>query len=215
MFAAIDGHAGSRSGVERRSSLEARSHRRVVPEPLLHRVAAGDNSAVEACLDRYGGLVWSLARRFSANRHEAEDAVQDVFIELWRKAPRYDPTLSSELTFVAMIARRRLIDRGRRAGAARSSEELDEATASQTAEADYERIDTSDEAVRAARELQRLKPEQQSVLKLSIFEGLSHQQIADKLKLPLGTVKTHVRRGLERVREALTRTSAANEGVGP
>ncbi len=215
MFAALDCHAGSCTGVERRSSAEAKSHRRVVPEPLLHRVAAGDNSAVEACLDRYGGLVWSLARRFSANRHEAEDAVQDVFIELWKKAPRYDPTLSSELTFVAMIARRRLIDRGRRAGAARSSEELDESTASQTAEADYERIDTSDEAVRAARELQRLKPEQQSVLKLSIFEGLSHQQIADKLKLPLGTVKTHVRRGLERVREALTRTSPANEGVGP
>jgi RNA polymerase sigma-70 factor (ECF subfamily) len=218
MFATLDGHAGSRAGIERRTSAQARSHRRVVPEPLLHRVAAGDNSAVEACLDRYGGLVWSLARRFSANRHEAEDAVQDVFIELWKKAPRYDASLSSEMTFVAMIARRRLIDRGRRAGASRSSEELSDSTASPTAEADYERVDTSDEAGRAARELQRLKPEQQSVLKLSIFEGLSHQQIADRLSLPLGTVKTHVRRGLERVREALTRTNAtntANEGARP
>ncbi len=215
MFATLVCHAGSGAGARRQGSSEAKSHYIDVPEPILHRVAAGDNSAVEACLDRYGGLVWSLARRFSANRHEAEDAVQDVFIELWKKAPRYDPSLSAESTFVAMIARRRLIDRGRRAGATRSSEELSESTPSQTAEADYERIDTSDEAVRAARELQRLKPEQQSVLKLSIFEGLSHQQIADRLSLPLGTVKTHVRRGLERVREALTRTSAANEGVGP
>lgn len=186
-----------------------------VAEPLLHRVASGDNSAVEACLDRYGALVWSLARRFSANRHEAEDAVQDVFIELWKKAPRYDPGLSSELTFVAMIARRRLIDRGRRAGGRQVTEDLDESLSSAAAEADYERIETADEAARAARAMQQLKPEQQRVLNLSIFEGLSHQQIAEHLALPLGTVKTHVRRGLDRVREALSRTSAANEGARP
>lgn len=190
-----------------------------MPEPLLHRIAAGDNTAVEACLDRYGGLVWSLARRFSANRHEAEDAVQDVFIELWKKAPRYDASLSSEPTFVALIARRRLIDRSRRAAGVRASEDLDESLQSPSAEADYERVEICDEAARAASALARLKPEQQKVLKLSIFDGLSHQEIADKLSLPLGTVKTHVRRGLERIREVLGRTSAASaasaEGVGP
>src|SRR5829696_165972 len=83
----------------------SRETRKNVPEPLLHRIAAGDSAAVEEFLDRYGGLVWSLARRFTSNRQESEDAVQDVFIELWRKAPRYDASLSSEATFVAMIAR--------------------------------------------------------------------------------------------------------------
>lgn len=186
-----------------------------MPEPLLHRIAAGDSSAVEACLDRYGGLVWSLARRFSSNRQEAEDAVQEVFIELWKKAPRYDSTLSSEPAFIALIARRRLIDRSRRRGGVPSSGEVDESVPSSAAQADFERIDVGDEAARAASALERLKPEQQRVLKLSIFDGLSHQEIAEKLSLPLGTVKTHVRRGLERIRAVLGRSGAASaEGVG-
>src|SRR3954470_11204914 len=79
--------------------------------PLLGRVAAGDQQAVRECLARYGGLVWSIARRFEGN--DAEDAVQEIFLDLWRSAPRFDPQLSSEPAFVAMLARRRLIDRRR------------------------------------------------------------------------------------------------------
>lgn len=179
-----------------------------MPEPLLPRIASGDTRAVEACLDRYGGLVWTLALRFTKNRHEAEDAAQDVFIELWKKAPRYDAAIAAESTFVALIARRHLIDRSRRRSSVPSGDvELDDVPTARTAEAD--RVDLADEAARAAAALEQLKPEQQRVLRLSIFDGLSHQEIADKTALPLGTVKTHVRRGLERVREILGRTSAA------
>ena len=88
-------------------------------------VAGGDAGAVRECLDAYGGLVWSLARRLSPGEAEAEDAVQEIFIELWSKAGRYDEGRASETTFVAMIARRRLIDRWRQRGRRLDEDALD------------------------------------------------------------------------------------------
>ena len=172
-------------------------------EPILQRVASGEAAAVQECLDRYGGLVWSLARRFCSNREEAEDAAQEVFIEIWNKAGRYDATLSSEITFIAMIARRRLIDRGRRRQRAIQAESIDDDSNFPTDDQAQELVDIGDEAAKAANALQRLRPDEQRVLKLSIYEGLSHDQIAKVTTLPLGTVKTHLRRGLARVREML------------
>ena len=78
---------------------------------LLARVGAGDAGAVREVLSRYGGLVWSIAKRFEPS--EAEDAVQEIFLDLWKSAGRYDAALGSEATFIATIARRRLIDRRR------------------------------------------------------------------------------------------------------
>ncbi|HEY1068798.1 MAG TPA: sigma-70 family RNA polymerase sigma factor, partial [Pirellulales bacterium] len=89
-----------------------------MPDVLLPRVAAGQPSAVDECLARYGGLVWSLARRHTNNTSDAEDAVQEIFIDLWRSAARFNPQAASEATFVAMIARRRLIDRRRKQSSA-------------------------------------------------------------------------------------------------
>lgn len=180
-----------------------RQNRTNLAEPILQRVAAGDPIAVRECLDRYGGLVWSLARRFCPNRDDAEEAVQEAFVEIWRKAERYDPALSSEITFVAMIARRRLIDRGRRARGALRTHDLDDERALPTEDHAQELVDIGDEAQKAAAALARLRPDEQKVLELSIYDGLSHDQIAQKTKLPLGTVKTHLRRGLARVREML------------
>lgn len=183
-----------------RTSTETRNR---LAEPILQRVASGDPSAVQECLDRYGGLVWSLARRFCSSQQEAEDAAQDVFIEIWNKAPRYDPALSSEITFVAMIARRRLIDRGRRRQRALPTEAIEEGAELPEHDRALELVDVGDEARRAADALAKLRPDEQRVLKLAIYEGLSHDQIAKATTLPLGTVKTHLRRGLARVREML------------
>ena len=83
---------------------------------FLERIAAGDPLAVDGCLEKYRGLVWSIARRFAGNHADAEDAVQEVFVELWRHAGRFDPAVAAESTFVATVARRRLIDRHRRRG---------------------------------------------------------------------------------------------------
>jgi RNA polymerase sigma-70 factor (ECF subfamily) len=167
---------------------------------LLQRIARGEREAVEACLDRYGPLVWSLARRFFRERAEAEDAVQDVFIDLWTKASRYDPSIAEESVFVAMIARRRLIDRLRRNRREPPSETLEAAGTIADLKPSAE---TDGDAARAAKLLETLRPEQREVLELSIYQGLSHSEVAGRLGMPLGTVKTHVRRGLMALRERL------------
>src|SRR5260370_2342586 len=83
---------------------------------VLARVAEGDARAVRECIDQFGGLVWAIARRFTRNRADAEDAVQEIFTDIWRSSGRFDPAQGSEKVFVTTIARRRLIDRWRRKG---------------------------------------------------------------------------------------------------
>ena len=179
-------------------------------QAILQRIASGDKTAVQDCLNAYGGLVWSLARRMSPNTDDAEDAVQEIFIDIWKNAERFDESQSSETTFVAMIARRRLIDRLRYANRRISTDSIEDMVGepSNGAEAD---LHISLEAKEAARALETLRPEQQQVLQLSIIQGLSHQEISDATGMPLGTVKTHARRGLLQVREFLGLGGSENE----
>jgi len=173
-----------------------------VASPLLQRVAAGDKSAVRECIDRFGGLVWALARRMSPAGSEAEDAVQEIFMDLWRSSARFDPSIASEPAFVTMIARRRLIDRRRRRQRAPVTESFGESpTPAEPAAAS--RVESCAEASLAANALAQLRPEQRMVLVLSTCHGLSHEEIASTVNMPLGTVKAHARRGLLRVREML------------
>ena len=173
------------------------------PEPILPKVAAGDPDAVRECIERFGSLIWSLARRMIADQGQAEDAVQEVFIELWKSAGRYDATKSSEAGFVATIARRRLIDSCRRAGRQPATEVIDETNFAES-DTNLEQVDICDEADKARAAIASLRPVEREVLALSINEGWSHRQIAKAKSLPLGTVKSHIRRGLERVSEMLS-----------
>lgn len=186
-----------------------------MPESLLRRVAKGDQTAVDQVLDRYGGLVWSIARRFSANAADAEDAAQEVFIDVWRSASRFDESLSSEESFVALIARRRLVDRFRRVERKPVTTSLPAELPAAGDASQIERVALGDEAARVSQALASLRPEQQQVLKLSIYDGLSHEEIARATGFPLGTVKTHARRGLSRIREMVgqPRPGAAREGT--
>ncbi|MHC4081554.1 MAG: RNA polymerase sigma factor [Planctomycetota bacterium] len=177
-------------------------------ESFLQRVAAGDMAAMQECIDEYGGLIWSLARRFCPSPAEAEDAVQEVFIALWENASRFDDTKGAEVTFVAMIARRRLIDSGRKHQ--RRQQAVERAKDHKKSESvDVEqRTAQVDEAERAMQAMEQLSEDQQRVLKLAIHQGLTHDEIAQSTGLPLGTVKTHARRGLIRVRELLAGTGS-------
>jgi RNA polymerase sigma factor (sigma-70 family) len=173
---------------------------------LLDKLAAGVPGAAAELLDRYGDLIWSLARRYLNDRAEAEDAVQDIVIELWSKAGRYDPRFGSELTFVAMIARRRLIDRKRRDQREPVTTALEaEAMASGSLGATLEQ---SAELARVERAIDGLGADQQRVLELALYGGYTHRDIAEQTGMPLGTVKTHLRRGLIAVREVLERKEA-------
>lgn len=175
---------------------------RCMTDSVLIKVAQGDQRAVRACIDEFGSLVWSIARRLTRTRADAEDAVQEIFTDLWRSAGRFDPAQGSEKVFVATIARRRLIDRLRRIsnqGTTAPTEELDSlAWADPGVHAE-----NCAEAQTAARAVMQLRPEQRRVLELALLQGLSHAEIAEKLNMPLGTVKTMMRRGLIQVRELM------------
>ncbi|MCU1291037.1 MAG: rpoE 1 [Acidobacteria bacterium] len=169
---------------------------------ILQRIATGDRTAVQDCLNAYSGLIWSLARRMSPNTDDAEDAVQEIFIDIWKNAERFDSSQSSETTFVAMIARRRLIDRLRYSNRRISAGSLEDIVTEPSNNSDVD-LQNGVEAKEAAKALETLRPEQRRVLQLSIIQGLSHQEISQATGMPLGTVKTHARRGLLQVREFL------------
>ena len=171
-------------------------------ETILQRIAAGDQAAVTECMDQYGGLIWSLARQFLRSAEDAEDVVQDIFIELWSKADSFDPDKAGETTFVGMIARRRIIDRLRKLGRQPQMDELDEAGLLEQV-SDFSQAETVTDLAKAEKVIAALKPEHQKVLYMSIYEGHSHNAISELLNVPLGTVKTTIRRGLIKIREDL------------
>ena len=174
----------------------------VSSEPgLLQRVATGDESAIAACLDQFGGLVWSLARRLSPSEADAEDAVQEIFVEIWRFADRFDASKASETTFVAMLARRRLIDRLRKHGRRPIEESYEDHLEHAPSAEDVAALGT--DVARVASALEGMKPEQQQAIRMSAWLGMSHSAIAEEMDLPLGTVKSHIRRGLIALREDL------------
>ncbi|HET8723824.1 MAG TPA: sigma-70 family RNA polymerase sigma factor [Anaeromyxobacteraceae bacterium] len=175
------------------------------PQPLLVRASTGDQAAVRECMARFGPIVWGLARRMSPSRLDAEDAVQEIFLDLWVNGARYDPALGTEETFVAVVARRRLIDRRRKALRRPVTQSIDAAGGGDgVLETGHDGgIETSAEAALAARAMGELRPEQREVLRLSVAEGLTHDEIASRTGMPLGTVKAHARRGLLRIRKLL------------
>src|SRR5579859_4175090 len=147
---------------------------------VLQRIASGDAAAVRECMDRFGPLVWSLARRMSRTQADAEDATQEIFLDIWRSAGRYDASLGSDKIFIATIARRRLIDRLRK----RSAEPpMDPPEVLETvAWAEPGNLpESSTEAGQAARALAELKPEQRQVLELGLMHGLTQSEIAARL----------------------------------
>ena len=173
---------------------------------ILPRIAQGDENAVAECMKQYGNLVWMLAKKYTQTIEDAEDAVQEIFTEVWQNAGRFDSEKASEVTFISLIARRRLIDRLRKVYRQPNVLSIDEIFEVQPNGFETE-IHTQIEAKKAVAAMREIRTEQRELMLLTIFEGMSHGEIAEKTNLPLGTVKTHIRRGFESVRKIMSRDS--------
>ncbi len=181
-------------------------------DPPLARLARDEPGAAEACVDAYGPLVRGLARRLLPEGADVDDLLQDVFVELWRSAGTFDPARASDRGFVAMIARRRIIDR-RRHGE-RRIDTVPLAPTRDRATDDHERTVGRVAAAPALRALDRLPEERRRWIVMAVVEGYSHRDIARATDTPLGTVKSGIRRGLHDMRAWLA-TPAASEEATP
>ena len=166
----------------------------------MKKIAKGDSAAMRTIVKDYTGLVRSLARRMQVRSADVEDAVQEVFIEVWRHAGRFDDTKGSEKLFIATIARRRLIDRIRRDIRQPLSASTDVREDARWAGPGIEG-ETHAEAEQVARVVARLRPDRRRVLSMGLLQGMTHSEISRATGMPLGTVKTQMRRGLIQVRE--------------
>ncbi len=182
-------------------------------ESVLAQVAKREPNSLNFCIERFSNLIWSLARRYSPSQADAEDAVQEIFLELWQKAEKFNPEMSAESTFVTMIARRRLIDRYRKLSRTLETTSVENDFDDQPDSSGSERVELIDEAAKATRCLDALVSNQRDILRKSIHEGKSHSQIASELKMPLGSVKSFARRGLIQIRQCMEKFSVASTGV--
>lgn len=169
---------------------------------ILKRIASNDKTAVEECLSKYGNLVWSIALNFLHSRTEAEDAVQDIFIDIWKYAGRFDAEKSGESHFISLIARRRLIDRLRKSNRQPKTFFFDEISQDFHADSD-KKLQNYIEAKEAVQQLNLLKPQQRQVIQMAFYGGMSQTEIAETIGLPLGTVKSLIRRGFQKIRAAI------------
>lgn len=177
-------------------------------DALARRVSSGDAEAFALLYDRHSRAVFSLALRVLGDQAEAEDVVQEVFAQAWRQANRYDAGRGQPVAWLLNMARSRAIDRGRRRRhvvAADDREMPETVESSPGAEAV---VISAAEAQAVRRALADLPPLQRAAIELAYYEGLSQTEIAQRLEEPLGTVKTRVRLGLLKMREAMAGSRA-------
>ena len=171
---------------------------------LIGLVARGDEAAFEILYDRVSPTVYGLARAVLRNPHQAEEVTQEVLLDVWRSASRFDSSRGSASAWIATMAHRRAVDRVRSSQAARAR---DAAAAAGSGERDYdevsERVENRLEAERVRHCLEGLTPRQRDTLTMAYYQGHTYPQVAELLKLPLGTVKTRMRDGLIRLRDCL------------
>lgn len=167
--------------------------------PLL---AAGDEKAIESLYDRYSGIAFGLAFRMLNDRMAAEDVVQEAFVALWKHARSFDPDRGQLRSWLLRIVRNRAIDRIRGGGTHRETTNIDDVDLPVADTAwDHVSADADRNQVRAL--LSELPSNQRRAIELSYFGGLSQPEVAVTMRVPLGTIKSRQRLGLEKMRQAL------------
>jgi RNA polymerase sigma-70 factor, ECF subfamily len=178
-------------------------------EELVRSLLRQDVNAFEQLYDRHSRAVYSLVLRILQHASTAEEVVQDIFLQLWRNASRYDAARGPFLPWLLTLARNRSLDRLRlRSERQRRREEQSDELPPVSSAPDYEKsLDEKRQAERVRSLMASLNPKQRRAIELAYFEDLSHSEIAEALKEPLGTVKSWIRNGLLRLKEGLQAAS--------
>lgn len=176
---------------------------------LLERVAGGDHDAFAAFYDQTSRVVFGIVLNVLRDRAQAEEVTQEVYVEAWKSAPRYDRTHGSASAWLNTIAHRRSVDRVRSAERSTKRDQRHfEFEAAVPAPDTSDIVVAHDEGRRVRNALQLLPEAQRAAVQLAYFEGRSHREVAEELNVPLGTVKTRIRDAMRRLRTNLEEASS-------
>ncbi|MBB3039141.1 sigma-70 family RNA polymerase sigma factor [Hoyosella altamirensis] len=174
------------------------------PEVLLSRAGLGDEEAFAQFYDHVTPSVFGLVRRIVRDHAQSEEVTQDVLVELWRTAPRFDPERGSAMTWAMTLAHRRAVDRVRSAQASTDRERKAAYTSEQRSFDEVsEKVDAKMERRQVQRCLGSLTELQRESVMLAFYQGYTYPEVATLLKVPLGTIKTRMRDGLIRLRDCM------------
>jgi RNA polymerase sigma-70 factor (ECF subfamily) len=191
--------------VDRQGSTSAAQAREGLAE-ALRRVGSGSESALEDVYKNTSAKLFGLILRILGDRGEAEDALQEVYVSVWRRAASFDPAKASPITWLAAIARNRAIDRLRASGRPRPAEPIEEARDVAEPGADaLGQLEAGEDRARLMGCVDELEDRQSSAIRSAFFGGLSYPELAESAAVPLGTMKSWIRRGLLRLRDCLDR----------
>jgi RNA polymerase sigma-70 factor (ECF subfamily) len=179
-------------------------------DELMRAVAAGDREAFAALYDRHAPAVFGLLRTMLPGHGEAEDVLQEAFLQAWRQADRYDSTRSTPVGWLVMMARSRALDFLRHRPPILTSDPPDRPVVSDV----DSRLDRNESAAAVHRALGQLADDQQIAIRLAFFGGLTYEQVAGRLGVPAGTAKTRIRLGLMKLRKALEPTDGPESDSG-
>jgi RNA polymerase sigma-70 factor, ECF subfamily len=175
---------------------------------LLGQVAEGDQAAFGQLYDQCAARVFGLVRRLLKDSAQSEEVTQEIFLEVWQNAKRYDPAKGSATTWILTMSHRRAVDRIR---SSQSTRDRDRKIGLRDIETDYDTVSESVEIhvenERVGQALLRLTDLQRQAVTLAYYGGYSHSEVAEMLKVPIGTVKTRLRDGMIRLRDELGVTS--------
>ena len=174
----------------------------------MRRIGQGDRRSFEEFYDRLAGVLFSTAFRVLNNREAAEDVLQDVFIQIWEKAPLYDPARGKPVTWAVTLTRNKSIDRLRSAQR-RNRLQDDIERESQSFEqfddrSSFEAVASGETGALVRAAIQKLSKDQREAIELAFFSSMTQTEIAGRLGVPLGTVKARIRRGMMRLRDVLS-----------
>jgi len=165
----------------------------------MERIADGQSQALEELYDRYAPLVFSVVRKILRHEEDAEEALQDTWLQLWRKPNAYDPKRGSVAAWLVTVGRSRALDLYRSRASRQRVQEATPGDASAPSENPSLSAEERELRDRLARGWQHLEPHHRQVLELAFWGGLSQSEIADRMGSPLGTVKSWMRQGMQRL----------------